>query len=627
LENVSVMLCRARILSQVLILTAAFATCASAQSRWGGMSLGSGAATGINNDGAIVGSFYFEGGTHGFVWTRAEGMTELGFATPNGINNSGHVVGSRHFGFDGPLHAFLWTALDGMMDLGTPPGSTQSIAYGINDADWVVGRGYRQPTEFVCCDRAFLWTPAEGMMDLGTLGGGTATAFAINNAGQVVGESTGATFVSTHAFLWTPTEGMIDLGTLGGTTSTAFGINNAGQVVGVSTTSSGAKHAFLWTEASGMIDLGTNVRGDSSAAAISDSGLIVGSRQDPFSSAAVLWTPSGSAIDVGTGYSRAVGINARGEIVGFSGGARLWYPREDAAFDFPNWGTWILTAEGWTSVHGLNAIAMVTADLDGNGIDDLVMNFGPDAGLWAWMNHDTWLFLHGLSPSGMIAGQLDEIAGDEIIATFPGWGMWRWSAGVWEQWHTLDGIPLAIGELDDLGPLGNDVLADFPGYGIYLFHGGAVPWRYINLLHTLSPRTTVLADLDGDGTSELVASFPGYGVWVYRNNANGEKWTQLHGRDAVHLAAGEIDQTPGVDLVIDFGPTAGIWTLRNNTTWSQLHTLSAETVTLIDRDQSGIDDVIVDFGAPYGVWEYANDSTWSLLHPVSPGRIVAGRFH
>ena len=195
-----------------------------------------------------------------------------------------------------------------------------------------------------------------------------------------------------------------------------------------------------------------------------------------------------------------------------------------------------------------NAIAMVTADLDCNGIDDLVMNFGPDAGLWAWMNHDTWLFLHGLSPSGMIAGQLDEIAGDEIIATFPGWGMWRWSAGVWEQWHTLDGIPLAIGELDDLGPLGNDVLADFPGYGIYLFHGGAVPWRYINLLHTLSPRATVLADLDGDGTSELVASFPGYGVWVYRNNADGEKWTQLHGRDAVHLAAGEIDQTPGVDL-------------------------------------------------------------------------------
>jgi probable HAF family extracellular repeat protein len=66
-------------------------------------------------------------------------------------------------------------------------------------------------------------------------------ALGINDHGQVVGVS------GAHAFLFE--HGVIaDLGTLpGGTSSKAAAINNSGQIVGQSTTASGDMHAFCMT--------------------------------------------------------------------------------------------------------------------------------------------------------------------------------------------------------------------------------------------------------------------------------------------------------------------------------------------------------------------------------------------
>jgi probable HAF family extracellular repeat protein len=50
-------------------------------------------------------------------------------------------------------------------------------------------------------DRAYLWTLAGGLTDLDDLGGGKSYGYAINNLGQIVGES----FIddtTSHAFLW-----------------------------------------------------------------------------------------------------------------------------------------------------------------------------------------------------------------------------------------------------------------------------------------------------------------------------------------------------------------------------------------------------------------------------------------
>jgi len=244
-------------------------------------------------------------------------VTDLGTlggpsANALGINNAGQVVGEADTAAD-LRHPYLWEA-GVMTDLGTFNDGRIGSAWAVNEARQVVG--FSEIAAFGDW-HAFLWDGGE-MTDLGTLGSDESAAFGINATTQVVGRSNPpSSSYYDHAFLWQDGE-MTDLGTLGGANSIAFAINDGGQVVGRAFTGT-AEHAFLWEDGE-MTDLGTLGGEQSDARDINGSGQVVGIAQTAtFVGHAFLWE-DGAMIDLAAPgdvrSSTALAVNAAGHVVG-----------------------------------------------------------------------------------------------------------------------------------------------------------------------------------------------------------------------------------------------------------------------------------------------------------------------
>jgi len=231
----------------------------------------------INENGQVVGYATTESTYQAFIWTAAGGMQPLagslgGCCTlARAINDHGVVVGEARLPGTG-AHAVVWE--NGVMrDIQSfPTGST---------FPWDISN-YGAVGQWNTSDAAFLWTSGAGMSPLAGLAAKNDVAIGINDLGQVVGWYPRTPTAVNTAFLWT--NGVVtDLGTLGGTSSVAWAINNAGQIVGrADLPRKGAQspyHAFLWTAAAGIRDLG--LPSDAALAQardVNENGWVVGER-------------------------------------------------------------------------------------------------------------------------------------------------------------------------------------------------------------------------------------------------------------------------------------------------------------------------------------------------------------
>jgi probable HAF family extracellular repeat protein len=252
-------------------------------------SLGRGSdAVDINDHGVIAGGSEDAGRQRwAVVWTMSSGVwtiEKLGTGRASGLNNGTAgdpaavaVVGSSSVASG--FHAVMWrkgTSEWLIEDLGTLPGDMASSANDVNDSGTVVGVSMSS-LEIDRIERAFRWTPSTGMVALPGLGGNT-TALAIGKNGDIAGTSIDGAGKH-HAVRWRASDNAIqDLGSLGGCCSGGYGINTAGTVVGVSDLGGrrGNQHAFLAKSGASMTDLGA-LRGQSAARDLNDFGTIVGS--------------------------------------------------------------------------------------------------------------------------------------------------------------------------------------------------------------------------------------------------------------------------------------------------------------------------------------------------------------
>ena len=243
-----------------------------------------------------------------------------------------------------------------MKDLGSLGGGGDVWLGGINASGQVSGWSYLPDHHTT---HGFLWAPGATngvpgnpqMKDLGTLGGNTCFGGFINSRGQIAGSCYLAGDTNEHAFLWTSgaTNGitgnpqMKDLGTLGGSFSRAKAINDSGQVAGESDLPSGEMHVFLWTPGGTggvagnpqMEDLGSLGTTCDCVVSMNARGQVLGYFYLGQASGIVhafLWTPGATAVDLGTlgispghEYSNVFAINDNGQVVGESDGHAFLY--------------------------------------------------------------------------------------------------------------------------------------------------------------------------------------------------------------------------------------------------------------------------------------------------------------
>jgi probable HAF family extracellular repeat protein len=165
-----------------------------------------GAATGINNQGQVIGisgicqnAVGNQSALHALLWQNGTPISlgNLGgyaWHTPMALNNHGQIVGFSDLpgdngGADPNFHAFLWTHATGMVDLKTLPGDAISEALGINEQGQIVGVsyavGFSNPRAFVYRDGR--------MVDMNTLVEGSSPLYLqvaqqVNDYGVIVGQ-------------------------------------------------------------------------------------------------------------------------------------------------------------------------------------------------------------------------------------------------------------------------------------------------------------------------------------------------------------------------------------------------------------------------------------------------------
>lgn len=251
---------------------------------------------------------------------------------PLDINAAGHFVGRYQEGCDGDFEAYQWTPERGVVTLPRPAGFAEAEAHGLNDRGQIVGLA---ELDSISEARAILWDDGEPV-ELGILPeSNNSAAYAINNAGQIVGGSWDTIHGTPwRAILWEGDE-MIPLDLPRGPWAIAVDINESGVITGwMGQSPREDGRVFIWRD--GVVEELPRPFGATGAEpiAINNRGHIVGLWHRPEKEGerpgygAFLWDGSRMR-DLGTlpqpfDRIRAESLNDVGQVVGSAGENFFW---------------------------------------------------------------------------------------------------------------------------------------------------------------------------------------------------------------------------------------------------------------------------------------------------------------
>jgi len=109
---------------------------------------------------------------------------------------------------------------------------------------------------------------------------------------------------------------------------------------------------------------------------------------------------------------------------------------------------------------------MATADMNGNGKDELIIDF-PGHSIWVRKDNREWAKLSDFESEEITKWVMDSNDRDDIIVDFGSKGIWvRANNSTWSQFNPVNPDQIVTGNIDGKGK--DDVIVDFgPGYGIW----------------------------------------------------------------------------------------------------------------------------------------------------------------
>jgi probable HAF family extracellular repeat protein len=318
-------------------------------------------AADINSRDVVVGSSEtVTGAVHGFRWSAATGMVDLGTLAGDDESRAvaildGNMLGGGEIlglsGRSGDWTPVVWSASGSISALPIPllPDAQLSNPTGFNMRGQVIG------SDAIVFQHAWVWSAADGKYDL------TANAPPPGQSTEGIANAitgSGSVLVTTRlypytcrpvqcwrAYVWSERTGYVALGTPDDDPAVGvigYGLNDRGTVVGSVTNAQTGVSPYRWDGGSGFTLLARLSVGYSvgHAFAVNASGTVVGIDREPNSgvSVATAWPPSGGIVRLSPGDpapSIAIAINATGTIAGWAlalGGAThavIWTPAVD----------------------------------------------------------------------------------------------------------------------------------------------------------------------------------------------------------------------------------------------------------------------------------------------------------
>jgi len=254
----------------------------------------------------------------------------------------------------------------------------------------------------------------------------------------------------------------------------------------------------------------------------------------------------------------------------------------------------------WTKRTKADVRSLVSADLDGDGSDELLC--GDRGGLVATYHADgekLWQFSAGGEVRDIAVGDLDGdgrpgvlvgSADEHLYAlTAGGRELWRYE---FDEYRRRRGRPVSVFTADLDGDNRREVIVGAENWQHFAFSGsGKLLWKFESV-HGSTVGTA--ADLDGDGRDEVVAGTEYY--WWHVLAPTGRKqWGVSHGPNCTAVWAGDLDGDGRGEVLFgsaDSNIYLHVPKLRHKTVWQQSLGGPVTGLAVTDLDGDGKKEIV-----------------------------------